>query len=97
MQSWQIKLLELEAAALKHLDGFTSMTTLCFHRAIYLLLALVVWVLTGGLRRRFKLPQCSSAPVIVIQSPEPPREPDDCVLFPPPHQWQECDCHDEWD
>ena len=53
MQPWQIKALELEASALKHLDGFIHEHALYFLiGAIYLLLALLVWVLCGALRRK---------------------------------------------
>ena len=52
MQPWQIKALELEASGLKHLDGFIHEHALYFLiGAIYLLLALLAWVLSGALRR----------------------------------------------
>jgi hypothetical protein len=99
MQSWQIKALELEASALKHLDEFVHAHALYFLiGAIYLLLALLAWVLGGGLRRRFPQRDGSVPPVIVIESPAPPPPPDDWNPFPPPHYyWRECDCDpDEW-
>jgi hypothetical protein len=53
MQSWQIKALELEVSALNRLDGFIHEHALYFLMgAIYLLLALLVWVLCGALRRK---------------------------------------------
>jgi hypothetical protein len=53
MQPWQIKALELEASGLKHLDGFVHEHALYFLiGAIYLLLALLAWVLSGALRRK---------------------------------------------
>ena len=53
MQPWQIKALELEASGLKHLDGFIHEHALYFLiGAIYLLLALLAWVLSGALRRK---------------------------------------------
>ena len=53
MQPWQIKALEPEASGLKHLDGFIHEHPLClFIAAIYLLLALLAWVLSGALRRK---------------------------------------------
>ena len=53
MQPWQIKALELEASALKHLDGFIHEHALYFFiGAVYLLLALLAWVLRGALRRK---------------------------------------------
>lgn len=46
MQPWQVKALKLEASALNHLDGFIHEHSLYFLiGAIYLLLALLVWVL----------------------------------------------------
>jgi hypothetical protein len=48
MQPWQIKALELEASGLKRLDGFIHEHALGFFIvAIYLLLALLAWVLSG--------------------------------------------------
>ena len=53
MQPWQIKALELEASGLKHLDVFIHEHALCFFiGAIYVLLALLTWVLSGALRRK---------------------------------------------
>ena len=50
MQPWQIKALELEASALNRLDGFIHEHALYFFiGAIYLLLALLAWVLSGGI------------------------------------------------
>ena len=45
MQTWQIKALELEASALKYVDGFVHEHALWFLIGIiYLLTALLVWV-----------------------------------------------------
>jgi len=68
MQPWQIKALELEASALNHLDGFIHEHALYFLiGAIYLLLALLAWVLSGALRRKGgKLMSCVQ-PAIVIR------------------------------
>ena len=53
MQPWQIKALELEVSALNRLDGFIHEHALYFLiGAIYLLLALLAWVLSGALRRK---------------------------------------------
>jgi hypothetical protein len=53
MQPWQIKALELEGSLLKSLDGFVHEHALYFLvGVIYLLLALLAWVLSGGLRRK---------------------------------------------
>jgi hypothetical protein len=100
MQSWQIKALELEVSALKHFDGFVHDHALNFLiAAICLLLALVVWVLAGGLRGRLKERTCGVTPVIIIESPAPrPGERDEFYSFPPPRDWRECDSHeDDWD
>ena len=95
MQSWQIKALELEASALKHLDGFIHEHALCFFiGAIYLLLALLAWVLSGALRRKGGKSTPHVRPAFFIHLPGPPPpfremfEP-----FPPPHNSAHCD-HD---
>jgi hypothetical protein len=69
MQPWQIKALELEASGLKHLDGFIHDHALYFFiGAIYFLLALLAWVLSGALRRKFpNQPHVSASIGIVIQ------------------------------
>jgi hypothetical protein len=74
MQSWQIKALELEASALKFLDGFIHEHALAFLvGAIYLLLALLLWILCGGLRRKFpNQPHVCASIGIVIQPHTPP-------------------------
>ena len=86
MQPWQIKALELEASGLKHLDGFIHEHALgCLIGAIYLLLALLAWVLSGALRRKGgKLMSCVR-PAIVIRLSGPPPPPDTFDPFPPPH------------
>lgn len=61
MQPWHIKALELEASEFKHLDGFIHEHALYFLVvAIYLLLTLLVWVLSGGLRRKGGNPRTTS-------------------------------------
>lgn len=100
MQSWQIKALELEASVLKHLDRFIDEHAFHFLiGAIFLLLALLAWVLSGGLRRRLKEPTCHVTPVIIIEtSGLRPGEEDEFDLFPPLGDWRECDCcEDDWD
>jgi len=86
MQPWQIKALELEASALNHLDGFIHEHALYFLiGAIYLLLALLAWVLSGALRRKGgKLMSCVQ-PAIIIRLSGPPPPPDTFDPFPPPH------------
>ena len=75
MQPWQIKALELEASGLKHLDGFIHEHALYFLvGAIYLLLALLVWVLSGALRRKGGKPMSHVRPALFIHLPgHPPR------------------------
>jgi hypothetical protein len=77
MQPWQIKGLELEVSALKHLDGFIHEHALYFFiGAIYLLMALLVWVFNGGLRRRFpNQPHVGAGIGIIIQPHTPPPPP----------------------
>ncbi len=82
MQPWQIKALELESSALKSLDGFVHEHALYFLvGAIYLLLALLAWVLSGALRRKGGKSTHHVRPAIIIRlpgSPPPPPDP-----FPP--------------
>ncbi len=98
MQTWQIKALELEASALKHLDEFVHAHALYFLiGVIYFLLALLAWVLSGGLRRKGGNPMSYVRPAIFIHlsGPPPPSEPP-FGQFPP---LRECDCdhdHDDW-
>jgi hypothetical protein len=98
MQSWQIKALELEASVLKHLDGFVHEHALGFLiGAIYLLLALLVWVLSGALRRKGGNSGSPIRPVLFIHLPGPPPLPQDtCDPFPPPPYSADCDCDDEY-
>jgi hypothetical protein len=88
MQSWQIKALELEASGLKHLDGFIHEHALGFFiAAIYLLLALLAWVLSGGLRRTLLKgkPMPHVTAVIGVQIPigRPTPPPETFDPFPP--------------
>jgi hypothetical protein len=79
MQPWQIKALELEMSALNRLDGFIHEHALYFLMgAIYLLLALLAWVLCGALRPKGGNPMSHVWPAIVIRlpgTPPPPEEP----------------------
>ena len=101
MQSWQIKVLKLEESVLDDLNGFVHEHALyCLLGLMGLLAVLLVWVLAGGLRRRFPQRAGRVPPVIVIKSPAPPSPPaEDWNPFPPPHYyWRECDCDpDEWE
>jgi hypothetical protein len=97
LQSWQIKALELEASGLKHLDGFIHEHALYFLiGAIYLLLALLAWVLSGALRRKGGKFTHHVRPVIFIgQLGQPPPPQDTFDPFPPPHHLAHCDCDDD--
>jgi hypothetical protein len=92
MQTWQIRALELEAAGLKHLDGFMHEHALGFFTgAIGLLLALLGWVLSGALRH--KGGNSHSRPVVFIHLLGPPPPPTDTFdPFPPPRH-SACDDH----
>ena len=94
MQPWQIKALELESSALKSLDGFVHEHALFFLvGAIYLLLALLAWVLSGALRRKVGKSTHHVRPGVIIHLPviPPPSAPVDS--FPPDWQPPKCD----WD
>ena len=83
MQLWQIKALEWEVSALNRLDGFIHEHALYFLiGVIYLLLALLAWVLAGGLRPKGGKPQSHIRPAIIIHlSGTPPQtEPLDTFL-----------------
>jgi hypothetical protein len=94
MQPWQIKALELETSGLKHLDGFVHDHALYFLiGAIYLLLALLVWVLCGALRPKRGKPMSHVRPAIFIQLPgTPPPPPFAQPLWEPPDYYD----HDDY-
>jgi hypothetical protein len=97
MQPWQIKALELEASGLKHLDDFIHEHALGFFiGAIYLLLALLAWVLSGALRRKGGKSALHVRPGLFIHLPGPP-PPDTFNPFPPPHHSAHCDYDDDWE
>jgi hypothetical protein len=78
MQPWQIKALELETSVLKHLDGFIHEHALYFFVvAIYLLLALLAWVLSGALRRKGGKSALHVRPGLFIRLSGPPPPPSD--------------------
>jgi hypothetical protein len=93
MQPWQIKALELEASALKHLDGFIHEHALYFLiGAIYLLLALLAWVLNGGLRCKGGKSTPHVWPALFIHLPgTPPQLMEAFDPFPPLREPQRCD------
>jgi hypothetical protein len=100
MQPWQIKALKMEVSLLVDLNQFAHEHALCFLIGIIcLLVVLLAWVLSGGLRRRFPQPPGRVLPVIVINPPAPPpHDPDDWNPFPPPHYWRERECDpDGWE
>ena len=96
MQSWQIKALELEASGLKHLDGFIHEHALYFLiGAIYLLLALLAWVLSGAMGRKGGKSTHHVRPAILIDlTGRPPTPQDTFNQFPP--LW-DCDCDHDHD
>jgi hypothetical protein len=98
MQPWQIKALELEVSVLKRLDGFVHEHALYFLiGAIYLLRALLAWVLSGGLRRNGEKPMFHIRPALFIRLPGPPPPPPDTFdPFPPPHHSAHCDHDNEY-
>jgi hypothetical protein len=93
MQPWQIKALELEASRLKHLDGFIHEHALYFLiGAIYLLLALLAWVLSGALRRKGGKSALHVRPGLFIHLPGPPPQLTEAFdPFPPLRESQRCD------
>jgi hypothetical protein len=99
MQPWQIKAFELEASGLKHLDGFMHEHALGFLiGAIYLLLALLAWVLSGALRRKGGRSTPHVLPAVFIRLPgPPPPDTDTFDPFPPPHHSADCDRADDWE
>ena len=98
MQPWQIKALELEVSVLKNLDGFIHEHALVFFiGAIYLLLALLEWVLSGGLRRKDWKSALHVRPGLFIHLPGSPSPPPDTFdPFPPPHHSAHCDHGDDY-
>lgn len=64
---------------------------------VYVAIPFMVWVLSGGLRRRLLKgrPMPHVPPVIVIPLPgRPPQPPETFNPFPPYHQPPHCDCDD---
>jgi len=103
MQSWQIKALEVEDTALRHLDGYVHEHALYFLIGIiYLLLALLVWVLRNALLRNATKSRPHVQPIIFIHLPgtPPPAPGEQFDPFPalrdPPDYHYDCDDFD-WD
>ena len=96
MQSWQIKALELEASGLKHLDGFIHEHDLGFFiGVIYLLLALLVWILSGALRGKAETFAPLVRPGLFIHLPGPKPPPRD-TFDPRPQHSAQCDHDEDW-
>jgi hypothetical protein len=94
LQPWQIKALELEVSALNRLDGFIHEHALYFLiSVIYLVLALLAWVLSGALRRKGGQSTHQVRPVLFIYLPGPPPPPPEFDL--PPHYSAHCDGDDD--
>ena len=92
MQPWQIIAIELEASGLKHLDGFIHEHAVYFLvGAIYLLLALLAWVLSGALRRKGDESTNHVRPAIIIHLPGTPPPPERVAPFP--SDWEPSHCN----
>jgi len=98
MQAWQINALKLEVSLLDDLTVFIRENALYFLLGIIgLMVVLLAWVVSGGLRGGFKQLPGTVHPVIVIRLPgPPPAQPDDFNPFPPPH-YTEYDYDGDWD
>ncbi len=99
MQSWQIKALELEASGFKHLDGFIHEHALFFLiGTIYLLLALLVWTLSGASRRKGGKSISNVRPGIFIDLTGPPPTPAEPPFEPflPYREPSHYDCDDHY-
>jgi hypothetical protein len=97
MQPWQIKALGLEESALDTLNGFMRDNALWFFiGAIYLLLALLVWVLSGALRRKGGKPMLDIRPVIVVHIPVGQSPPSPEPFDPPYREPSHCDWDDSY-
>jgi hypothetical protein len=88
MQPMQIKALELEQSVLKFLDGVISdYGVYIFMGLVFLLIPLLAWVLSGGLRRKLLKgkPVLHVTPVIGVQIPigRPTPPPESFDPFPP--------------
>jgi hypothetical protein len=99
MQPWQIHALELESSGLKHLDGFIHDHALGFFiGAIYLLLALLVWVMSGALRPKGGKSTLHVRPDIFNRLPgRAPSSPENFDPFLPPHHSTHYDHDDDWE
>ena len=93
MQPWQIKAIELEMSGLKHLDGFIHEHALYFLiGAIYFLLALLAWVLSGAFRRNGGKPKSHIRPALFIHLPgRSPQLTEAFDPFPPLREPPRCD------
>jgi hypothetical protein len=101
MPNWEIIALKLELSALDSLGDFVRAHALIlFMGAIYLLLALLVWVLAVALRPRPGQSRPQVPRVIVIQVEAPPpifSEPPPFEQFPPLRDTAEYDPDEHWD
>lgn len=98
MQPWQIKALELEQLVLKFLDEIVADYGIyLFMGFAFLLILILAWVLSGGMRRKLlkgkPMLHVTAAIGVQIQvrRPTPPPEPFD--PFPPLRDPLDCD-HD---
>ena len=96
MPTWEIKGLELEESVLKFLDGmFADHGVYVFMGLALLLIALLAWVLNGGLRRKSLRdePLPHATPVIGVHIPigRPASPPEPFDPFPPSQNPPDCD------
>ncbi len=99
MQSWQIKALELEQSVLIFLDGVIADYGLyIFMGLVFLLIPILAWVLSGGLRRKLLKgkPMSDVTAVIGVQIPigRPTPPPEQFDPFPSLHDPPDCG-HDD--
>jgi len=100
MPNWEIEALKLEMSALDALDGFIREHALVFFMgAIYLLLALLVWVLVVAFRPRpgKSRPHVPRVIVIEVETAPPPAADPPFIQFPPLREPDEYDPDEHWD
>ena len=100
MQPWQINVLKLEMSVLDHLNEFIHEHVLYFFMGtIYLLLAILAWVLIKILQPPPGEPRPYVRPQIVVQVDNPPPPSPEPIFdpFPPLRDTPECDPDDYWD
>lgn len=96
MQAWQIEVLEWERTMFERLNEFIASHGLgVFIVLVYLVMAIgigLIVLISRGQHRRLQQGGTHIPPVIFIEMPGPPSQPDTFDPFPPPHQYRHCDC-----